>query len=60
MASRDEIIRFLDEKEILTVTDYMKPALLAHIGTFVPRERRNFFAITSHYDPAPLFTNFYH
>jgi hypothetical protein len=56
----DRIMRFLDEKEIVTVTDYMKPALLAHVGSYVPEETRNFFRITSHYDPAPLFTHFYH
>jgi uncharacterized protein (DUF885 family) len=26
----------------------------------VPEEGRNFFLITAHYDPAPLFTHFYH
>lgn len=56
----DRIMNFLQEKEILTVTDYMRPAITAHMGDFVPAERRNFFAITSHYDPAPLFTHFYH
>ena len=56
----DRIMRFLDDKEILTVTDYMKPAIAAHMGSFVPQEKRNFFSITSHYDPAPLFTHFYH
>jgi hypothetical protein len=56
----DRIMRFLEEKEILTIEDYMKPAMLEHIGGFVPEVRRNFFAITSHYDPAPLFTHFYH
>ena len=56
----DRIMSFLEEKEILTVTDYMKPAIAAHMGSFVPEQRRNFFAITSHYDPAPLFTHFYH
>lgn len=59
-AAVDRIMRFLEEKEILTVEDYMKPAILEHIGSFVPEERRNFFAITSHLDPAPLFTHFYH
>ena len=53
-------MRFLEEQEIVTVADYMKPALLAHIGTYVPQESRNFFWITAHYDPAPLFTHFYH
>ena len=56
----DRIMRFLAEKEILTITDYMRPALEAHMGSFVPESRRNFFTITSHFDPAPLFTHFYH
>ena len=56
----DRIINFLDEKEILTVEPYMHPAVAAHMGTFRPEEERNFFYITSHYDPAPLFTHFYH
>ncbi len=56
----ERIMNFLDYKEILTVTDYMKPALREHMGSFVPEETRNFFLITAHYDPAPLFTHFYH
>jgi hypothetical protein len=56
----DRIIDFFIDKEILTVTDYMKPAIEAHMGSFVPEEERNFFTIASHYDPAPLFTHFYH
>ncbi len=51
---------FLKQQEIVTVTDYMEPALRQHLGRFVPEERRNFFLITSHYDPLPLFTHFYH
>ena len=31
-----------------------------HMGAFVPEATRNFFMITAHYDPAPLFTHFYH
>ncbi len=56
----NRIMSFLQAQEILTVKDYMKPAMLAHMGRFVPEEQRNFFTITSHYDPAPLFTHFYH
>ena len=56
----DRIMRFLDEREILTVADYMEPALLAHLGAYVPEEQRHFFWITAHYDPAPLYTHFYH
>lgn len=54
------IMNFVERKEIVTVTDYMAPALRAHLGKFVPKETRNFFWITAHYDPAPLFTHFYH
>ena len=51
---------FLEGEEIVTVTDYMEPALREHLGAFVPVERRNFFSIGAHYDPLPLFTHFYH
>jgi hypothetical protein len=56
----ERIMNFLTDKSIVTVTDYMEPALREHRGAFVPAETRNFFAITAHYDPAPLFTHFYH
>ncbi len=56
----NRIMGFLEAKEVLTITDYMNPAMLAHMGRFVPEAQRNFFTITSHYDPAPLFTHFYH
>ena len=59
-AAVERIMRFLDEKDIVTVTDYMEPALQEHKGAYVPPETRNFFMITAHYDPAPLFTHFYH
>lgn len=54
------IMKFLEEKEIVTVTEYMEPAMREHVGSFEPEETRNFFLIGSHYDPAPLFTHFYH
>ncbi len=56
----ERIMNFLRDKDIVTVTDYMEPALRAHKGAFVPARTRNFFWITAHYDPAPLFTHFYH
>lgn len=56
----NRIMKFLDEKRILTVKDYMEPALREHLGTFLPEENRHFFWITAHYDPAPLYTHFYH
>jgi hypothetical protein len=56
----ERIMNFLRDKAILTVTDYMEPALREHMGAFVPEDQRHFFWITAHYDPAPLFTHFYH
>ncbi len=54
------LMAFLRAQEILTVTNYMEPALRQHLGRFVPEDRRNFFWIGAHYDPLPLFTHFYH
>ena len=56
----DRIMLFLRDKEIFTITDYVEPALRAHLGNFVAEDKRHFFWITAHYDPAPLFTHFYH
>jgi len=56
----ERIMAFLEDKEVVTITDYLEPALREHMGAFVPEERRNFFWIAAHYDPAPLFTHFYH
>ena len=53
----DRIMNFFQDKEILTITPYMKPAIAAHMGSFRPENERNFFTIGSHYDPAPLFTH---
>jgi len=56
----NRIMNFLEDKDIVTVTDYMEPALREQMGSFVPEEQRHFFLITAHLDPAPLFTHFYH
>lgn len=55
-----KLIAFLEEKEIMPVKANMEPALREHLGAFVPEERRNFFWITAHYDPTPLYCHFYH
>ena len=55
-----ELLDFLDNNDIVTVADYFKGALNAHLGGFVPEETRNFFWITAHLDPKPLFSHFYH
>jgi hypothetical protein len=54
------LMEFLEEHDIVTVADYFDPALREHLGAFVPADRRNFFWITAHYDPRPLYSHFYH
>lgn len=56
----NSLLAFLKDQDIVTVKDYYEPALKAHYGAFVPKEKRNFFWITAHYDPRPLFSHFYH
>jgi hypothetical protein len=53
-------LKFLDQQQLLTMKNYYEPALREHTGKFVPKEKRNFFLITMHYDPRPLFSHFYH
>ncbi|MBT5187359.1 MAG: hypothetical protein HOH19_07795 [Kordiimonadaceae bacterium] len=62
MAERDVemMISFLRDQDIVTVPDYFEPALRAHVGSFVPEGKRNFFSISMHYDLKPLFSHFYH
>jgi hypothetical protein len=54
------LINFLDQEDIVTVKDYFDPALREHLGSFIPEDQRNFFWITVHYDPRPLYSHFYH
>jgi hypothetical protein len=56
----NSLISFLRDKEIVTVKDYFEPALRVHMGTFIPKEKRNFFTIGMHIDPRPLYSHFYH
>jgi len=58
--SARSLIRFLEEQDIVTVKDYFDPALREHLGAFVPENTRNFFWITAHHDPRPLYSHFYH
>ena len=51
---------FLKDKDLLTMEPYLDPAMRAHIGEYVPEQKRNFFQIASHYEPMTLFTHFYH
>ncbi|KAB2880642.1 DUF885 domain-containing protein [bacterium] len=54
------LMKFLKEREILPVKDYMEPALRKHIGSFQPEEKRNFFHLIIHYEPAVLYTHATH
>ncbi|MCX2719527.1 hypothetical protein [Lentiprolixibacter aurantiacus] len=54
------LMQFLEEQDIVTVKDYFEPALREHLGSFVPESTRNFFWITAHHDPRPLYSHFYH
>jgi len=58
--SAKSLLKFLEEDEIVTVKNYFEPALRAHLGQFVPAEKRNFFVIGMHIDPRPLYSHFYH
>jgi hypothetical protein len=58
--SAKSLMNFLEKDEILTVKEYFEPALREHLGGFVPADKRNFFIITLHNDPRPLYSHFYH
>jgi hypothetical protein len=59
-AAVTKYMAFLKDKDVLTVEDYLEPALRAHLGGFVPEATRNFFGIASHFEPMTLFAHFYH
>jgi hypothetical protein len=59
-AAVDSYLRFLGSKEVLTVKPYMRPALVAHLGNYVPPAEQNFFHIAMHRAPTTLWTHFYH
>jgi hypothetical protein len=59
-AAVSKYMAFLRDKNVLTVEDYLDPALRVRIGSFAPEATRNFFGIASHYEPISLFAHFYH
>ncbi len=54
-----EYMSFLKEREILTIKDYMDPALRAQIGKFKPGARE-FFSEVDYRDPEVMRTHGYH
>ncbi|MEO6223169.1 MAG: DUF885 family protein [Vicinamibacterales bacterium] len=59
-AAVTKYMAFLKDKDLLTVEDYLDPAMRVHIGGFVPEASRNFFGIASHFEPITLFAHFFH
>jgi hypothetical protein len=59
-ASVDKLMKFIKDRDVITVKPNMDPALRPKIGSFVPIEQRNFFAIATHLEPNTLYTHFYH
>ena len=55
-----DLIEFLDKQEVINVKDYYKDALDERLGKFIPEDTRNFFWITAHLDPKPLYSHFFH
>lgn len=58
--SLNKMMRFLKEKEIMPVKDYMEPEVRKHIGNFIPEDQRNFFANISFREPNVLYAHFSH
>lgn len=60
--ANEAVTKYLEflEENVLTVHDYMDPALRARIGSFVPEQDRNFFRTAIHFEPMTLWTHFYH
>lgn len=54
------LMKFLKEKEILPVKEYMEPALRRHLGQFQPLEQRHFFSNIVHHEPAVLYSHLTH
>jgi hypothetical protein len=60
-AAVNEFVDFLEKEEIVTVKDYMDPALRAKIGQFTPAEGlRGFFSEVSYRDAVTMRTHGYH
>ena len=55
-----KMMKFLTDNEIMYIKDNMEPALREHVGSYVPKDERNFFSIGLHYDPLPLYSHMYH
>lgn len=56
-----EIMNFYDKEDIISMKEYMEPAMRAQIGEFVPNDGiRGFFHEIHYRDPMPLNCHFFH
>lgn len=56
-----ELMKFLEEQQIITMKDYMEPAMRAQISAFQPADGiRGFFYEIHYRDPMPLSCHFFH
>jgi hypothetical protein len=51
---------FLRDRKLHPMRPTMEPSLRAKKGSFAPLDRRGFFAIAMHHEPATLYTHFTH
>ncbi len=59
-AAVSEYISFWKQRDLLTLRDWMEPALRARIGQFAPGDQREFFTEVDYRDPVMLRTHGYH
>ncbi|MFL5441094.1 MAG: DUF885 family protein [Myxococcales bacterium] len=59
-AAVTEYVSFLRDNKIITVQDWMDPALRARVGRFTPGEKREFFTEVDYRDPVLMRTHGYH
>jgi len=55
-----KMMAFLVEKKVLPVKEYMEPELRKHLPSYLPEEKRNFFANVYHQAPAVLYSHSSH
>ncbi len=55
-----QLMNFLRDKKVLPVKDYMEPELRKHLSSFLPEEKRNFFANINHNAPAIMHSHATH
>lgn len=53
-------LRWLRERDVLTMEPWMERALRERMHPYAPPERRNFFFQANHRDPLPLWTHLWH